>query len=107
LDHQDSRGFGGNQGYKGTKASGDPQGPLASLAPQVLLSLENQVLKGCQVPQDSEENQGPRGSLDPQEIEALREIMEWASQGFLEPLDRGVPLDPLVSLVQLAWANQA
>jgi hypothetical protein len=33
--------------------------------------------------------------------------MEWASQGFLEPLDRGVPLDPLVSLVQLAWANQA
>lgn len=102
LDHLDSQDFGGSQGYEATRASGGPQGPLASLVPRVLLFLENQVLRGCQAPQDSRGSQGPRESLDPQENEASRGIMEWASQGCLEPLGREVPLDPLASLVQLA-----
>lgn len=101
-DHQGSRGFGGSQEYEGTRASGGPQDPLASRAPQVLLSLENQVPRGCQGPQDSRGNQGPRGSLGPQVIEASRGIMEWASPGCLGPQGRGVPLAPRASLVQLA-----
>lgn len=106
LAHQGSRGFGGSQGYEGTRASGGPQGPLAYLGPQALLSLENQVLRGCQGPQDLGGSQGPRESLGLRVIEASRAKMEWANQGFLEPQARGVPPDPLVSLVQLAWANQ-
>lgn len=106
LDHQDSQGFGGSQGYKGTRVSGGPQDLLASLAPQALLSLENQALRGFQGPQDLGVSQGPRGNLGPQVIEASRGITEWASQGCLEHQGRAVLPDPLASLVQLAWANQ-
>lgn len=105
LDHQDSQGFGASQGYEGTRAFGGPQVLLASLGPQALLSLESQAPKGCQGPQDLEGSQGPRESRGPQVIEASRGIMEWASQGYLGPQGRGVPLDPLASLVPLAWAN--
>lgn len=106
MDHQGSQGFVGSQGYEGTRASGDPQGPLAYLGPQALLSLENQAPRGFQVPQDLGGSLGPRESLGPQVIEASRGKMEWASQGCLEPQGRGVPPGPLVSLVQLAWENQ-
>lgn len=107
LDHQGSQGFGENQGYEETRASGDPQAPLASLALRVLLFLENQALKGCQAPRDSGGNQGSKGNLDPQEIEVSRGIMEWASQGCLGLLGRVVPLGPLAFRAQLVWANQA
>lgn len=106
LGHQGSQGFGGSQGSEGTRASEAPQGPLASLDPQALLFLGNQALRGPQGPQDLGGSQGPRGSLGPQVIEVSRGIMGWASQGCLGPLGRGVPPDPLASLVRLAWANQ-
>lgn len=106
LDHQGSQGFGGSQGYEGTRASEAPQGPLASLDPQALLFLGNQALRGSQGPQDLGGSQGPRGSLGLQGIEVSRGIMVWANQGCLGPPGRGVPLGPLASLVQLAWANQ-
>lgn len=106
LGHQDSQGFRASQGYEGTRVFGGPQDLLASQGPQALLSLGSQAPKGCQGPQDSEGSQGPRGSRGPQVIEVSRGIMEWVSQGYLGPQGKGVPLDPLASLVQLAWANQ-
>ena len=101
MDHQDSRGFGGSQGFEGTRASGGPPGPLASLGPQALLSLENQAPRGCRGPQDLGGSQDPRESLGPQVIEASRVKMEWASQGYLEPQGRGEPRGPRVSRVRL------
>lgn len=106
LDHLGNPGFVGSQGYEGIRASGGPPGPPDSLGPQALLSLGNQAPRGCQGHQDLGESQGLRGNLGPQVIEALRGIMGWASQGCLGPQGKGVPLDPLACLVQLAWANQ-
>ena len=106
LDHLGNRGFVGSQGYEGTRASGGPQGPLDSLGPQALLSLGNQAPRGCQGHQDLGESQGLRGNLGPQVIEASRGIMGWVSQGCLGPQGKGVLLDPLACLVQLAWANR-
>lgn len=106
LDHQGSLGFGESQGYEETRASGDPQGPLASLAPRALLFLENQVPRGYRDPQDSGGNQVPKGNLDPQEIEVSRGMMESASQGCLGLLGRVGLLDPLASRAQLVWASQ-
>lgn len=76
LDHQDSQGCGESQGYEGTRASGDPQDPLAFLVLQALLSLENQVPRGYQGLQDLGGSQDPRESLDPEVIGASRGIME-------------------------------
>lgn len=101
MDHQGSRGFGGSQEFEGTRASGGPQGPLASLGPQALLFLENQAPRGCPGPQDLGGSQDPRESLGPQVIEASKVKMEWASQGYLEPQGRGVPRGPQVSQARL------
>lgn len=106
LDHLGNRAFVGSQGYEGTRASGGPPGPLDSLGPQALLSLGNQAPRGCQDHQDLGGSQGLRGNLGPQVIEASRGIMGWVSQGCLGPQGKGVPLDPLACLAQLAWANQ-
>lgn len=75
LDHQDSQDCGESQGYEGTRASGDPQDPLAFLVLQALLSLENQVPRECQGLQDLGGSQDPRESLDPEVIGVSRGIM--------------------------------
>lgn len=62
--------------------------------------------RGCRGLQDLGGSQDPRESLDLEEIGASRGIMEWASQGFLGPPGRQVPLDPLGCLVLLVWVNQ-